>query len=257
MSIPQVPAVPQAGATQSTRQEPASQKPVLDPAARQTTLTAEQAKDLVVGQERKVCDSGDTDLRRRVEELEAERTRRVEQDAARDAIDEDKARKPGFFRKVLEAAETFLRSLPVIGQLINMLSAVFRVGLILFTDKKLTDEQKIRLVGDLAGIFYPMAGAVAHAGANYWFDNSEVLGGVNKLWDNRTVQEYDESKRRFVERKQAVEVRSGARDATDGLTGTLKGLYEGAKRLITGGVDLAPARGIDTRPLKPAEIPVG
>jgi hypothetical protein len=84
-----------------------------------------------------------------------------------------------------------------------------------------------------------MAGALQSAAKNYWFNESEILGGMNLMFDD-------------------VEKDSAVRETVDYVKEKAVGFYEGAKRIVTGGDSVRPAEGqVPFQPLTPAEVPVG
>jgi hypothetical protein len=84
-----------------------------------------------------------------------------------------------------------------------------------------------------------MAGALQSAAKNYWFNESEILGGMNLMFDD-------------------VEKDSAIRLTADRIKEVAVSAYEGAKRIVTGGDSVRPADGqVPFQPLTPAEVPVG
>ncbi len=108
---------------------------------------------------------------------------------------DDAATRPSFWQKALEVFEFIIRCFPGIGSIISMASAAIRVcrmalALLSGEDREHIDWTKelTRLSGDLLGIIYPLGGAIANAGLNYWFDAQsdtrqgvQILGGANYL----------------------------------------------------------------------------
>jgi hypothetical protein len=108
---------------------------------------------------------------------------------------DDEATKPSFWQHVLEVFEFIIRCLPGIGQIISVAAAAIRVcrlalALLSGEDREHIDWTKelTRLSGDLLGIIFPLGGAIANAGLNYWFDAQsdtrqgvQILGGANYL----------------------------------------------------------------------------
>ena len=99
---------------------------------------------------------------------------------------DDAATRPSFWQKALEVFEFILRALPGIGSVVNMALAAIRVCRLAFEllsgqDREHIDWSKelTRLSGDLLGIIFPLGGAIANAGLNYWFvAQSDTRQGV-------------------------------------------------------------------------------
>lgn len=97
---------------------------------------------------------------------------------------EKEARKPSFFRAVLEIAEFVGRLFMPFFNLVSALVRVTRVGYDLLSGREVDwKNESQRLMGDVIGIFFPPAGAFLNAGMNWWNDESELLGGANKFFD--------------------------------------------------------------------------
>ncbi len=106
---------------------------------------------------------------------------------------DDEATKPSFWQKALEVFEFILRAFGPIGAIVNAASAalrIIRLALDVFSgkDREQIDWSKelTRLSGDLLGIIFPLGGAIANAGLNYWFDAQsdtrqgvQLMGGIN------------------------------------------------------------------------------
>ena len=187
-----------------------------------------------------------TSLQRQVDELKAQLETERQARVAREKKEADEAKKPGFMRTVMEIFDLFGR---LFVPFYNMASAAFRVlniGYKLIAGQDVDwKKEGARLAADLAGAFVPGIGGVISAavngGMNYWFNESQVMGGANELFDGGVKKE------------------SGIRSMVDGTADLLKRAYNGAKGLVTGGdTSSAPKAGsVDTRPIKPAEVPVG
>ena len=124
------------------------------------------------------------DLEKRLENLET--TGRV-----REETEANESRKSGFMRALKEVFEFMGRwTMPFF----NLLSAVFRavrIGVQLLKGEEI-DWQKegLRMAGDLIGTFAPPIGAMANAGLNLYYNESELLGGVNRLTDETKKDNY-------------------------------------------------------------------
>lgn len=106
----------------------------------------------------------------------------------------DESQDPGFFRAVVEIAEITFRSLPIIGNMVNALSAVVRIAMELFDwlSGKYDGEHSFdfakfgsRLAADLVGTAIPIAGALGHVGLNTWYgatdpQDAELLAGLDE-----------------------------------------------------------------------------
>jgi hypothetical protein len=111
-----------------------------------------------------------------------------------------KVGKPSFWHKVAEVLELFFRALSPIFNLGMLLIRILRwavhfaqkginwIAKAVFNHKPIFHPAKmnwkaelVRAVGDIAGVVFPPAGAIAHFGLNYWFDrkHAEQWGGLN------------------------------------------------------------------------------
>lgn len=172
-----------------------------------------------------------TALESRLTETETQNAKLRDQIEAREKAEADEAKKPGFFRALLEIFEGVGRWF---NPFFNIVSAVFRVAKIgykVLTGKKVDwTNEGIRLVGDVAGIFFPPVGAAVNAGMNLWKNESEVLGGMNEVFDKE---------------KKENPFRRGFTGATD----IIKGTYDKAKTTITGDAPEPSKRSIEYRPV--------
>jgi hypothetical protein len=133
-------------------------------------------------------------LRTRLTELEtvlADMQRRMEANEntieQREKKEAEEARKPGFWRGLMEIFEFFMR---LMNPFYNMLSACVRVAKIAFklvTGKKVDWKDELsRLALDLVGCIPGMGwvGAIGNTAMNVWKNESQILGGANELFDD-------------------------------------------------------------------------
>ncbi len=148
-------------------------------AATVTGAASMPADDRLAALERRM-NALEQENRNQADELAAERHARE----AREAQEAEEARKPSFWRTLVEIFEFLARfMLPVV----NLISACVRVVKIAYKlikgEKVDWGQEGLRLLGDVAGCFFPPAGAIANTGFNIWFDRSQILGGVNEIED--------------------------------------------------------------------------
>lgn len=111
---------------------------------------------------------------------------------ALEAEREEDARRPGLLSAAVEASEFALRALPIIGNLINLISAIINglrlLWMIIITiaeyvtgkEEKTYDWKEfantvLRVGTDIAGVYVPLVGAIGDQVADFAF-NSEFLG---------------------------------------------------------------------------------
>ncbi len=111
---------------------------------------------------------------------------------------------PSFLGKVAEVLELFFRWTSPLFNLMMLYIRAIRVALTflwtLVTQGSLKDAMASvnwevefkRALGDFAGVIFPPAGAIAHAGLNYWFDKepAEQFGGLNYYVPGEDKKEY-------------------------------------------------------------------
>ncbi len=194
---------------------------------------------------------GTTPLEQRVIELERELARTRETRVEQEKAQKDAAKKPGFMRTVLEVFEFFGRFFTPFFNLISAFFRVLKIGYKLITGQKIDwKKEGLRLLGDIAGIFFPPAGAVINAGLNLWFNESQLLGGINEPFDY--YQDPKTGKKIYVTKE------SGIRSTGKSIMGVGMNIFGGAKRLVTGGGSVKPSEGqTDFRPVRPATVPIG
>lgn len=191
-----------------------------------------------------------TGLEQRVVELERELTTARQNRVQQEKMQADDAKKPSFKRTVFEVVEFFARFFTPFFNLISAIFRVLKIAYKLLTGQKVDWKREgLRLLGDIAGVFFPPAGAVINAGLNMWFNESQLLGGINEPFDY-----YKDPK---TGKKVYVQVENGVRTTAGQVIGVGKDIFNGAKRLISGEAP-KPAEGqTDYRPLRPATVPVG
>ncbi|MBI5508351.1 MAG: hypothetical protein HY903_06330 [Deltaproteobacteria bacterium] len=216
------------------------------PAVTDTVVTTAQAP---------AADAGKTSLERRVEELEAnyatleEKYNKAEEARqARETKAAEDAKKPGFFRTVMEIFDLFNR---FFNPLYNLACAAFRLIRIAWdyvVHNKSPDWSKEgpKLLAEIGGaalqIMMPGTGALVggalSAGVegymNWTHNESEIMGGANKLTDD-SAKEY------------------GIKRTLLGAENLVTEIYGGAKRLVTGKDD---RKDDGVSPLNPAETTI-
>ena len=233
---------------------------VAAPASRQPlnakqAMSVKPATDGVDAVANKAPGADVTSLDSRAKELGNIKNDTIAAERAKEAQANDEAKTPGFFRALLEIFEFVGR---FFSPMINMMSAATRLFRILpeMLKGEVDKAELIRLAGDVAGIFFPPAGAIVDAGMDYWFNESEILGGMNRKFDDGEVEN---------------PFRHGIEKATEGLKdldlgdklknvgGKIKEVYSDAKAVVTGDevgrVEVTnPKVPNSIRPLKPAEV---
>ena len=142
-------------------------------------------------------------------------------------------------RALMEIFEFVGRFMTPVFNLASLAVRALRVGHDLLTGKEVDwKKEGLRMATDLAGVFFPPAGALGNSALNVWFNESQILGGVNELWDDA------EKENPF--RNAATNIWDGAKEA-----------WDGAKTLFTGNT-VAPGSDADNgvRPLQPQEVTI-
>jgi hypothetical protein len=151
-------------------------------------------------------------LERQNVELQGELDKAKKAREADEAKAAERARNPGFGRMLLEICEALGRFMSPILNIVSACVRLLRVGYELLTGQKVDWlKEGLRMAGDIAGIFFPPAGAIANTAFNLWFDESEMLGGINEIFDKAKVK----NQMRF----EAVEV-------WNGVTGFAKDIWQ-------------------------------
>lgn len=163
--------------------------------------------------------------------------------AAEEAKAAADAKKPSFFRALLEIFEFIGRFLTPITNLVSACVRLVKVAVKLCQGQQIDwKKEGLRMLGDVVGIFCPPAGAIANTAFNLWWNESQILGGVNEIFDKATVA----NPFRTVAEKVVDVVGNGASSLGRAITG------QGVKAGSSADDGLVPL----AAPAEPAEIAI-
>jgi hypothetical protein len=146
----------------------------------------------------------------REQELEARLAELENAAATKEAEEAEEAGKSDFMRGLGEIFEFIGRFFTPFWNMVSAVTRLVKVCYNLLKGEKIDwTEEGLRMAGDIAGVFFPPAGAIANAGLNIYYDDSEILGGINELYDDADKDNY-------------------FRRQGEGLVDGAKGLYDGA-----------------------------
>jgi hypothetical protein len=227
---------------------PVDNPPITPPAVETGGPTTSPPTDAVEPNAPPAPTANTTELQRQIVELQKDRETERLARVAREEQEAKDAKKPGFLRTVIEIFDLFNRFFNPLWNLASALFRICRIGYNLLTGKKVEwKNEGIKLAAELGGaalqIFMPgvggiIGGALAAGVQGYmnWKNNdSEIIGGANKLIDKADVE--------YGIKQLALKTADIAKDA-----------YGGTKKLVTGKDD-TPVADDGVRPLKPAEAP--
>jgi len=109
----------------------------------------------------------------------------VQQQAAA-PVDQQLA-KPSLLSAIGEIAEFMIRASPVFGQLFSWICLAFQALRVAYQalikhEKIDWTKEGLHALANIVGGFLPVYGALGNAGLNAYYNEAEVLGGVNKLF---------------------------------------------------------------------------
>jgi len=181
-------------------------------------------------------------------------TKQREEEKARAAAEAAAAREatePGFLKSVaralMEIAEFASRFLTPFANLAALIVRVLRIIVALVQGQHIDwTKEGLRALGDLAGCFFPPAGAIANSAFNLWWDESQLTGGVNEIFDG-------------------ADIRNPFRRAAEGSWNAVSGLFGGkhdvaapqgrADSEVVGGATPAAAK-VEPKLIVPAEVAI-